>query len=85
MKTPLLVLPVLLCLVGCDTPTKVAEKKNANDEYVNVTITGSNIPKRVRKSDIEKGTLPKDVQVQLADKDNFAQQMRPGRKLERGN
>ena len=48
MKTPLLVLPALLCLVGCDTPTKVAEKKSADDEYINVTITGSNIPKRVR-------------------------------------
>jgi hypothetical protein len=85
MKTRLLVLPALLWLAGCDTPTEVAEKKTANDEYVYVTVTGSNIPKRVRKSDIEKGTVPKDLQVQLADKDEFAQQMRSGRKLDKGN
>lgn len=71
-------------LAGCGTPT-TAEKKASNDEYVYVTVTGSNVPKRVRKSDIEKGTVPKELNTQLADKDDFAKQLRPGRQIERGN
>ena len=39
---------------------------------------GSNTPKRIKKSDIENGTTPQDVQAQLVDKDQFVKDQRPG-------
>jgi hypothetical protein len=84
MQRRLLILAASLALAGCNTPTKTAEKAGA-DDYVSVEVTGSNIPKRVRKSDIEKGTVPKDVQAQVVEKDSFTRQMMPGRVVEKGN
>ena len=85
MKSPLryflflLVAAVIPALAGCSTPPKTAaEKKAAEEEYVTITVTGSNIPKRIKKSDIEKGTVPQDVQAQLVDKDQFVKDQRPG-------
>jgi PBP1b-binding outer membrane lipoprotein LpoB len=85
MKTCWPLFAAVLLLAGCETPTETAGKKAAEDEYVTVNVTGTNIPKRVRKSDIEKGTVPKDVQAQLVDKDIFVQQLMPGRVVEKGN
>ncbi len=81
MKTRLWWLLVPVVLAGCGTP-QTAEQKTADDEYILVHVTGSNVPKRVKKSDLVKGTVAKDVDTQLADKDQFARQMRPGRQLD---
>ena len=62
---------------GCSSPEKTAAKQ-AEDEYVYVTVTGSNIPKKIKKSDIASGNVPADVQAQLMDKDSFAKGLRPG-------
>ena len=63
-------------LAGCSSPEKTAAK-NDDDEYVTVTVTGSNIPKRIKKSDIAEGNIPKDLQMQLMDKDQFAKASQP--------
>jgi hypothetical protein len=84
MRTRLLPLAAVLIFAGCNSPTKTAEKP-AEEEYILVPVTGSNIPKRVKKSDVVNGTVAKDVDTQLMDKDDFAKQMRPGRKIDRGN
>ncbi len=84
MQRCLLILAASLMLAGCGTPTKTAEKP-AEEEYILVPTTGSNIPKRVKKSDIVKGTVAKDSDTQIVDKDTFAKQMRPGRQIDRGN
>ena len=66
-------------LAGCSTPPQTAaEKKAAEEEYVTIMVTGSNIPLRIKKSDIAKGTVPQDVQAQLVDKDQFVKDQRPG-------
>lgn len=66
-------------VTGCSSaPAKTADSK-PEDEYVYVTVTGSNIPKKVKKSDIAAGTVPKDVQAQLMDKDALQRQMVPGK------
>jgi hypothetical protein len=65
-------------VAGCSTPAETAAKKTADDEYVYVTVTGSNIPKKIKKSDIAAGNVPQDVQAQLVDKDAFAKGLRPG-------
>ena len=45
-------------VVGCATDATTAEKAaKEKDEYVTVVTTGSNIPKRVKKSDIINGTV----------------------------
>ena len=74
----LLLAPLLISSTGCATKEKTAAQQAEEDEYVTVTVTGSNIPKRVRKSDIAAGKVAKDEQMQLMDKDEFARSMRPG-------
>jgi len=66
----LLTLVVVGGLAGCSTPDKTAENK-VEEEYVYITVTGSNIPKKIKKSDIASGNVPKDVQAVLMDKDEF--------------
>ena len=84
MQRCLLILAASLGLAGCGTPPKTAEKP-AEEEYVLVPTTGSNIPKRVKKSDLVKGTVAKDVDTQQINKDDFVKSLRPGRQIERGN
>lgn len=74
----LLLTSLLISSTGCTTKEKTAAQQAEEDEYVTVTVTGSNIPKRVRKSDIAAGKVAKDEQMQLMDKDEFARSMRPG-------
>lgn len=82
MKSPvrsvlLLLLTILpAAFTGCKTTDTTAGTKEA-DEYVYVTVTGSNIPQRVKKSDIAAGKVPKDVQMQVMDKDDLARSMHP--------
>lgn len=75
---------LLGALAGCSSPEKTAAK-NDDDEYVTVTVTGSNIPKRIKKSDIAKGNIPKDVQMELMDKDQFAKSTQPANSSSRNN
>jgi len=78
---PFLVIPLLLA--GCATEPKAAGNAPA-EEYVYVTVTGSNIPKRIKKSDLEKGSVPKDGDMQVVDKDSFQKSLRPGRQIDKG-
>lgn len=80
----LLILVAAGGFTGCSTPPETAAN-TAEDEYITVMVTGSNIPKRVKKSDIANGTVPKDVQAQLVDQDAFSKSLQPGRKVEKGN
>lgn len=77
-------LAAALTLAGCATPSAQTAGKKADDEYVTVTVTGSNIAKRIRKSDIAKGNLTKDEQAQLVDKDNFVRSLQPGKVVDKG-
>lgn len=74
----LLLILLLISTTGCATKEKTAAKEATEDEYVYVTVTGSNIPKKIRKSDIAAGKVAKDEQMQLMDKEEFAKSMRPG-------
>lgn len=74
----LLLTSLLITSTGCTTTEKTAAQMEKEDEYVTVTVTGSNIPKRVRKSDIAAGKVAKDEQMQVMDKDEFAKSLRPG-------
>ena len=74
----LLLISFLVSATGCTTTDKKAAQKGADDEYVTITVTGSNIPKRVKKSDIAAGKVAKDEQMQIMDKDEFAKSLRPG-------
>ncbi|MEI6105961.1 MAG: hypothetical protein WCR49_03010 [Opitutae bacterium] len=65
-------------VTGCSAPATTADKKT-EDEYIYVKVTGSNIPKKIKKSDIAAGKLPKDVDMQLMDKDALQRQMVPGK------
>lgn len=82
MKSPvrsvLLMLLTILpaAFTGCKTTDQTAGTKG-EDEYVYVTVTGSNIPKRIKKSDIAAGKVPKDEQMQVIDKEDFARGMHP--------
>ena len=92
MKTPRLLLFIpIACLsflfAGCATKTKEAkaegEQAAAEDEYVYVpSSTGSNLPKKVKKSDIVTGKVTKDGKVVTVDKDDFSRNLRPGRQME---
>ncbi len=79
------VLGSILLLAGCNSAPKAAETKGAEDEYIYVTATGSNVPKRVKKSDLVKGTVAKELDTQQISKEDFAKSLRPGRQIERGN
>ena len=74
---------LLVSSTGCNTTDKTAAQKGQEDEYVYVTVTGSNIPKKIKKSDIAAGKVPKDVDMQLVDKEGFAKGLRPG--VSKGN
>jgi hypothetical protein len=57
---PILILPIcfllLVTLTSCAAPAKVSEEKDANGkkiEYVYYTPTGSNLPIRVRKDQMQ--------------------------------
>lgn len=91
MKNPRLLLLATLAalLTGCTTKTKEAkaegEQAAVEEEYVYVpSATGSNLPKKIRKSDIVSGKVTKDGQVVTVDKDEFSRNLRPGRQLETG-
>jgi hypothetical protein len=75
-------------LAGCATKTKEAKAEQSGqqeEEYVYVpSATGSNLPKKVKKSDIVSGNVAKDGQAQTVNKDDFARNLRPGRQLETG-
>jgi len=83
---PALVSILILGLFGCASKTKEAQAEQSGqqeDEYVYVpSATGSNLPKKVRKSDVVAGKVAKDGQTQTVDKDEFSRNLRPGRQLE---
>lgn len=75
---------------GCASQTaeeRAAKRKAAEEEYVYITVTGSNIPRRIKKSDILEGkALPKDGDGQMVDKDTFFKTLGvPGKKVDRGS
>lgn len=74
----LLLTALLISTTGCATKEKTAAQKGEQDEYVYVTVTGSNIPKKIKKSDIAAGKVAKDEQMQLMDKEAFARSVQPG-------
>lgn len=84
MQFRLSALVAVLVLAGCSSSTKTAEKA-AEDEYIYVSVTGSNVPKRVKKSDLVKGEVAKDVDTQQISKEDFAKSLRVGRQIDRGN
>lgn len=54
-----LILLVTIFLAGCASPEKSAAAKAADDEYVTIPPkTGSNMPRRVKKSDLLAGKIP---------------------------
>ena len=65
-------------VAGCSTPATTADKKS-EDEYVYVKVTGSNIPKKVKKSDIAAGTVPKDVDMQLMNPESLQRSLNPSK------
>jgi|GEM_PF-3703231 len=68
---------LLAFAAGCSSTDKTEAKKAEADEYVYVTVTGSNIPKRIKKSDIAAGKVEPEVAAQLVDKEEFAKSLRP--------
>jgi hypothetical protein len=86
----LLIIPLLAAGAGCASQTaeeRAAKRKAAEEEYVYITVTGSNIPRRIKKSDILEGkALPKDGDGQMVDKDTFFKTLGPpGKKIDRGS
>jgi hypothetical protein len=76
---------VLLLLAGCASPSADQAATKAEDaEYVYVRVTGSNIPKRIKKSDIKEGTLAKDGDMQVVDKEQFMRSLPTSKKVDRG-
>jgi starvation-inducible outer membrane lipoprotein len=78
---------IVYVLAGCATKPKEAKAEDSEqqDEYVYVqSPTGSNLPKKVKKTDVVAGKVTKDGQTQTVDKDEFARNLRPGRQLETG-
>jgi hypothetical protein len=65
-------------ITGCSAPATTADKKS-DDEYVYVKVTGSNIPKKVKKSDIAAGTVPKDVDMQLMNPESLQRSLNPSK------
>ncbi|HWA26919.1 MAG TPA: hypothetical protein VG734_14765 [Lacunisphaera sp.] len=74
---------------GCASQTvaeRAAKRQAAEEEYIYITVTGSNIPKRIKKSDVVNGeALPKDGDAQMVDKEQFLKSLGPGKKLDRGS
>lgn len=99
MKTSrvLLCITALLAVfsVGCATKSKTVTVQGEAakaildrdpDEVVTVApATGSNIPKKVKLKDIVSADGTKKSQTESVDPKAFADNLRPGRKIERGN
>jgi hypothetical protein len=65
-------------LAGCASdPAAAAKAKADKEEYVTVMTTGSNIPVRIKKSDLEKGQVTKGILADNIDKDDFARNAVP--------
>ncbi|MBI2516591.1 MAG: hypothetical protein HYV95_06705 [Opitutae bacterium] len=80
----------LALLAGCATKSTTASvdggKKEEKEEYVTLPpATGSNLPRRVKKSDLLAGKVPDAGNAQQVDKDEFARSLRPGRAVDKGN
>lgn len=56
-------------------------EKARNDEYVYFQVTGSHIIKRVKKSDVLAGRVPKDSTLVIMTPEQFSQLIRPGRRF----
>lgn len=79
------VIAVVSFLTGCASdPASAAKAKADKDEYVTVMTTGSNIPVRIKKSDLEKGQVAKGTLADSVDKDEFNRNLRPGRQIDTG-
>lgn len=50
MLRPALAAALLLPLTGCETTKKTAEEEKAEEQYQQVTYTGSHFPKKVKKN-----------------------------------
>ena len=90
MKTILrLTALVSLCAVvgltaGCASNPKEAKSDAPKEEYVTVMTTGSNIPVRIKKSDLEKGTVPKGVLAPGMSSEEFKKMQQPTATPNRG-
>lgn len=101
MKTPRLVHSVAAIvaisglLAGCATKSKTVTVQGEaakaildRDPEETVTVapaTGSNIPKKMKLKDIVSADGTKKSQTESVDPKAFADSLRPGRKIERGN
>jgi hypothetical protein len=74
----ILVTGIIGSVTGCSAPATTADNKT-EDEYVYVKVTGSNIPKKVKKSDIAAGTVPKDTDMQLMNPESLQRSLHPGK------
>ena len=73
------VIAVTSFLAGCASDPATAAKAKADKEaYVTVMTTGSNIPVRIKKSDLAKGQVAKGTLADSVDKDEFSRNLRPG-------
>jgi ABC-type Fe3+-hydroxamate transport system substrate-binding protein len=99
MKTPRVILFATSLLAvfatGCATKSKTdvveseaAKAILASDPEETVTVapaTGSNIPKKVKLKDVVTADGTKKSQTESVDPKAFMGNLRPGRKIERGN
>lgn len=69
MKFPVLAaLALVVFSTGCTTPSPATKPKAADDEWVTLPpATGSNVPRRVRRSEIESAGTTSNVQTMGAD------------------
>lgn len=75
-------------LAGCTTSPAAysytgedSETLAKDDEWVYYRVTGSHIIKRVKKSDLLAGRVPKDPTLVIMTPEEFAQMIRPGRRF----
>jgi len=75
-------------LAGCTTSQthfsytgEESDAKLKDDEWVYYRVTGSHIIKRVKKSDVLAGRVPKDSTLVIMTPEEFAQMIRPGRRF----
>jgi hypothetical protein len=74
-------------LAGCTTSQTEysytgddSETLSKDDEWVYYRVTGSHIIKRVKKSDVLAGRVPKDPTLIILTPEEFGQLIRPGRR-----
>ena len=84
----LLSLLIAALLAGCATTRtdfsytgEEPDVKSSDDEWVYYRVTGSHIIKRVKKSDLLAGRVPKDPTLVIMTPEEFAQVIRPGRRF----